>query len=173
MKFSKKYIASLYDYSLDAYDKLYLVEQKTKYKYVLNWIGRDFNDILDIGVGSGIYFDDLFSNYYIIGIDISVRSLKKAFSRGINRIVDLILSDGEHPPIRDHSIDYVISITVLHHFNDIENFIRQVFKIVREGIALSLLDKVYKKRFIASICKKYGFEYKKVKNDYILFYRIK
>jgi len=173
MKSQKKYIAFLYDCSLNAYDKLYSEEQKAKYHFILNWIKKYFNNILDIGIGTGIYFDNLTNDYYIIGVDISFKSLKKAYLRGIHKSIDLILSDGEYPPIREQSIDYLISITVLHHFKDVYSFIKRIYELVRKGFALSLLDRVYNKEFISKLSREFGFKYTKVENDYILLYRVK
>lgn len=170
LKSEKNDIGSLYDASLNAYDILYWEEQLNKYEGVFKFIQGESINILDIGVGTGRCFSKcLRKDYYLIGIDLSYLSLKRSFNRGEYLNVDLIYGDGEDPPLRLDSIDYIISITVIHHFKDPKNFISRIFNNAGRGILLSFLNKVFNKDFIDSIASKYGCISTRLGNDYLIF----
>ena len=169
MKMYKDKVGELYDASIDAYDILYWDEQLEKYSEVFKYIGDDIVNVLDVGVGTGIYFDSfLKEEYYLVGIDLSFKSLKRAFKRGVNHYIDLILCDGESPPLRLDELDYLISITVMHHFRNPRLFIKRVLSSIKKGVIISFLNKVFKREDIENMLRDSICQIKNILNDYIL-----
>ncbi len=163
-------IGKLYDCSVDAYDKLYYSEQNEKYKSIrdnINVIGCNF---VDLGVGTGLYFENfLCESIYLIGIDLSIKSLYKAYGRGLKYYVDLIYSDAQYPPIRLDSIDVLMSVTTVHHFKDIELFISRIMESEVKHIFISFLEKVFSEDYIKALADRFRCSYWKVANDYMLY----
>lgn len=169
MKKHKDDIGELYNASVDAYDILYWDEQLEKYSEVFKHISNESSNILDIGIGTGIYFDKfLTEEYYIIGIDLSIRSLERAFKRGYNHYIDLILCDGENPPLRLDAIDYLISITVMHHFKNPDLFLYRVLSSIGKGIIVSFLNKVFAREDIEKMINHSYCHIRSILNDYFL-----
>jgi SAM-dependent methyltransferase len=169
LKNKKDNIGSLYDASVDAYDMLYKEEQLEKYREVFRLIKGGRLNILDIGVGTGQYFCEYLNDeYYLIGIDISYLSLRRSFSRSEYLYVDLVYGDGEDPPIRLNSIDYLISITVIHHFKNPSKFLYKVLNKVRRGVFLSFFNKVFNREYVNNLASKYGCVSMPLGNDYLI-----
>ena len=170
MNNEKDDIGSLYDASVDAYDVLYEEEQLEKYEKVFRLIGDDELNLLDVGVGTGRYFSKFVGyKYYLIGIDLSYFSLRRSFIRGESLDVDLICGDGENPPIRLDSIDYLISVTVIHHFKNPEHFLHKILNEVKRGVYVSFLNKVFNKDYVNNLASKYGCKLRQLGNDYLIF----
>lgn len=68
--------------------------------------------ILDFGCGIGAY-SMMFSAKNYIGVDIDAKRIR--YARLLNPEYKFIQIKGETLPIADHSIDYIIIISVLHH----------------------------------------------------------
>ena len=162
-------IGALYDASVDAYDTLYMDEQLGKYAFIFDHIGGlKGRTILDIGVGTGLYFMILSDNLYLIGLDTSFKSLEKAFKRALRYYVDLVYCDGEDPPIRLESIDVIVSVTTVHHFRDVESFLERMLSSEASRIYITFLDKVFNEDYMKKVASRYGCSYRHIVNDYIL-----
>jgi|GEM_PF-1262211 len=163
-------IGELYDYSVDAYDKLYYSEQNEKYKSIKDSIDVVGYNLIDLGVGTGLYFENfLCESIYLIGIDLSIKSLYKAYNRGLNYYVDLIYSDAESPPVRLNSIDVLMSVTTVHHFKDIELFVSRTMDSGVKYVFISFLEKVFSEDYIRALTNRFGCSYWKAANDYMLY----
>jgi SAM-dependent methyltransferase len=78
----KRAIMQRYDMTAEGYDELHSQEQKSKYDAALkNW-KVTFGFVLDVGCGSGLFFQEVSSQAEIVvGIDISHKLLLKAQER--------------------------------------------------------------------------------------------
>lgn len=143
-------ISRLYDESVDAYDQLYRDIQMRKCLLIHNMYNP--NNILDLGIGTG-YICEV-SNSYIVGIDISYKSLLKARMRC--RYADLILTSVEAPPLRG-GFDLVLMISTIHH---LKNPYLTVERISRLGsnIAISVMKRFEYSTTIRDFLLKQGFK---------------
>lgn len=141
-------LSVMYDASSEAYDKLYEGIQLRKYILLYNMLkGRN---ILDVGIGTGYLYKNF--NGYVIGIDISIRSLAIAYKRG--KYIDCILGDGRDPPVRP-IFDTVFCISTIHHLGDITNHIDKLLRLGRRG-AITILKKLIEYREVEKLAHKNG-----------------
>ena len=89
-------------------------------KQVLNAISNTIGqEILELGVGSGIYLDQLIQKgHFVTGADISIEMIKvskKKLKRKGHNIFNLVLCDAEFLPFRNSIFDVISCIEVLRH----------------------------------------------------------
>ena len=162
----KKKIISDYNKTANFYDKRYEAIQKEKYKAILNNY-RDFNRlILDLGCGTGLFFEYLIktnvaknitkSNY--IAVDISWNMLLKFKSKtfkddNFGHLPNFILSDIDHLPFRENTFDMIFTFTSFQNLPSIRNGIEEltrvcknntdfVFSILKKNLDLNSLLKI-------------------------------
>lgn len=131
-------VMKMYNATAHLYNMRYEEEQRLKISFILNKIKPKENEVvLDIGCGTGILFK-MVNCKSIIGVDISINMLKEAKKEGK---ADLILADGEYLPIKDESVDVVISATVLNLVEDKERFLNEAMRCLKKGgrFCISLL----------------------------------
>ncbi len=131
-------------YRLGAYDKMAVLMtlglddyiRKTYTKYV-----PKTHKILDIGIGTGRnipYITDKADN--IIGIDISCDALRTCLQKYRKSTkIDIICASAEMLPLREHSIDVVLSSYVLRHLN-IKNLIRELKRVTKRNSRIIIVD---------------------------------
>jgi len=131
-------------YRLGAYDRMAILMtlglddyiRRTYVRYVPN-----SHKILDLGTGTGRnipYLIDKADN--IISIDISYSALKTCLQKYRNMTkIDIICASAEMLPLRESSIDVVISSYVLRHLN-IKNLIRELRRITRRSSKIIIVD---------------------------------
>jgi ubiquinone/menaquinone biosynthesis C-methylase UbiE len=103
--------------------------------------------ILDAGCGSGFYTMYL-SKYLpkgkIFAVDLSEDMLsylsKKVSRRGLNDRIVVKQGDLTQLPMDDASVDVAISAAVLHHVPDIERAVRELYRAIRPGGKLGVID---------------------------------
>jgi len=83
----------------------------------------DYDTIMDLGCGDGIYIPLLTKkSRYVIGADISFLRLKRAKNnialKGLKDLVDFILLDAKHLPFRTSSIGLVFALELFEHFSN-------------------------------------------------------
>ena len=128
----------------NSYDELYGEEQLKKIKLILKFADIKENDkVLDIGCGTAFY-SNLFKNY--TGIDNARKMLKHP---------SCILGNAEHLPFQDKSFDAVISVTAIHNFKDIEKALKEMKRVARNKIIISVLKRSPKFLLIKSLIQKY------------------
>lgn len=135
----------IYDVPAERYDELYGEEQYEKYEIASSALGKsiqEFNIVADIGCATGLFGEYLRSKGFeglYIGIDMLEDRLKAARQKS-NGSWMLIQADAERLPLRTNSIDLVVCITVIHLLN-VENAVRELVRISRGIIILTLLKK--------------------------------
>lgn len=124
-----------YDTIAEAYDELHGEEQANKLKIISKYISPKSGDrILDVGCGTGIC--SVWS-CFSAGIDPSFGLIKQAKKKGKN----FIQATSEYLPFKDHSFDYVISVTAIHLFKDIDKGLREIKRVGKERFIFSILKK--------------------------------
>ena len=97
--------------------------------------------VLDIGCGPG-YLAALLSNKFphlkVLGLDISEEMLRMA-KRNFPTI-ELCQGDVGQLPVKDNTIDFVVSSLSLHHWADARKSIQEINRILRPGGQFLILD---------------------------------
>jgi malonyl-CoA O-methyltransferase len=151
-------IREKYDATADTYDSIYKAEQFEKYMVTLSKI-KPKGVILDAGCGTGLfaeylaplgYFESSINLY--ICLDYSRGMLEIAVKR-LSRICTgkciVIEGDVENLPLRDESVDWVYSFTVIDLAGSKEKAIEELDRVSRKGFVVSFLKKLpYKDMFL-------------------------
>jgi ubiquinone/menaquinone biosynthesis C-methylase UbiE len=132
-----------YDQISEGYDELHKEEQLKKVKIIIKELNIKDEKVLDIGCGTAFY-SNLFKNY--TGIDNSKGMLKQSKAK-------VILGDAENLPFEDKSFDIVISITAVQNFKDVEKAIKEIKRIAKNKIAISILKKSKKLQLLRKLLK--------------------
>ena len=120
-----------YDSISEGYDELYGAEQLEKAKIILGLIRPKRTDkLLDVGCGTGSFLE--LCKCDAVGIDPSVELLKK--SKG-----NVMLGVAEALPFDDNTFDYVVSITAIHHFEDLDKAISEIKRVGKKRVVISTL----------------------------------
>jgi ubiquinone/menaquinone biosynthesis C-methylase UbiE len=85
--------------------------------------------LLDVGCGTGISVTELQELDVSLGIDISIKMLEIALSRGM----EVVQADMTSLPIRPESFDRVMLITSFHHAVSKKRTAREILRILRDG----------------------------------------
>jgi len=117
-----KYLEPSYDYIVDE------VSQVSSYK------------VVDIGCGPGKLLLSLAKREptkTFVGIDISSAmariARKNALNEGLYHLVDFVIADAHSMPIRNESIDMVLSTGTLHHIRNPEELFKELRRVLRNG----------------------------------------
>lgn len=113
------------------YNELHKDEQLAKVRFVLKEIDLSRDTILDVGCGTALY-SYLFRFY--TGIDNSQGMLDQSTAK-------VIYGEAENLPFEDKSFDVVISITAIHNFNDPKKAIKEMERVARKKVIITLLKK--------------------------------
>ncbi len=142
----KKKIIEKYNSSSYFYDKRYKAIQEEKYEIVLKNKPENGKRILDLGCGTGLFFEylkksikrqgELSFNY--IALDISWNMLLSFKSKLINnnhnnKDLNLILSDIEYLPFRDSVFFSIFSLTSFQNLPHIQNGIIESVRVSKNN----------------------------------------
>lgn len=128
-EFERKYVHEIYDQVADHFSdtryKPWPIVEKFLKELPFGSVG------IDIGCGNGKYLSIGSKNIYIIGADYCERLTEHAQKRiqDINR--DVFVGDHSNSSIKNESMDFVISIAVLHHFCTFERRLQAINEILR------------------------------------------
>ena len=130
-----------YDSIADGYEKLHGDEQKRKVRLIKSHMKTTPNSrILDIGCGTGISSD---FDCNVVGIDPSEELVKIAIKKDKNPKHKYIIEKAENLQalsFNDKEFDYVISVTAIHHVEEIEKVLFEIRRIAKKAI-ISVLKK--------------------------------
>ncbi len=138
-----------YDKIADGYDELYETEQDKKCALIKKetpW--KITGKILDVGCGSGISSEHFEAD---VCIDPSEKLLALADKKNNKRLH--IIGKAEKIYFNDDEFDFVISITAIQNFEDIEKGLAEIKRVGRRFI-LTFLKKSEKKSTIEKIIRK-------------------
>jgi SAM-dependent methyltransferase len=94
------------------------------------------NRLLDIGCGTGIYFDALaLQAHRIAALDLSEEMVREAAgyckANGLDRIHPQVAS-ADRLPFPDQSFDAVVAMDLLHHVPDMDRVLAEVQRVLRD-----------------------------------------
>ncbi|MCP3684144.1 MAG: class I SAM-dependent methyltransferase [bacterium] len=120
-----------YDALSDGYNELHGEEQLKKLEIIKNKLKPKKTDkILDVGCGTGL--SEILGN--VTGIDPAEKLLKKAK-------IKTVKGAAEKLPFKDNSFDIVISVTAIHNFSDAEKAVKEMKRVSKGKIVISILKK--------------------------------
>ena len=123
----------VYDDIAAGYNELYGHEQSLKAGIILNHIKiNPESRILDVGCGTGI--SSFLFGSRVFGIDPTFALL----AQNPHLVVQGV---AEYLPFKDSWFDIVISLTAVHNFFDAEQGIREMARVARDVVVISLLRK--------------------------------
>jgi len=173
----KKKIIEKYNSSSQFYDKRYRVIQEEKYEIVLNNYRADGRIILDLGCGTGLFFEYIKKsllhkeaiklNY--VGVDISWKMLLEFKSKIINfnysnYTPNLILSDIDCLPFRENIFFSIFALTSFQNLPHTKDGINESFRVSKNNadFKFSILKKKLELESLLKILKT------KIKDLYII-----
>ena len=144
-------IRERYNAAAEGYDELYGGEQVVKYDAVIKLV-RPRGTVLDAGCGTGLLLEYLAVKGFLVDVDkyicldYSSRMLEIARGR-VSRFcwgVDchLVLANVENIPLADKSVDVTYSITVLDLVDDPASAIREMLRVTKGPVIVSLLARL-------------------------------
>ena len=122
-----------YDEISRGYEELHREEQEKKLELVKSLISVKPEDkLLDVGCGTGITTQFDCDNF---GLDPAIKLLMK------HKDGKYVCGEAEHIPFRDDCFDYVVSITAVQNFHDIEVGIREIKRVAKKRVVITALKK--------------------------------
>ena len=121
-----------YDQTAGIYDRRYAEIQRVKYQVIVKNLPKKTRRILDLGCGTGMFFDELSRHAeLLVGVDASLEMLRVANVR--RGEAALALADADQLPFADGSFDAVASVTLLQNMPDPAATVREVARVLRPG----------------------------------------
>ncbi len=113
----KSKIMQRYNLTAEMYDERYSEEQKAKYDAALENVNVAGGRVLDVGCGSGLFFNEVASRAdVVIGVDISRKLLLKAHVYAkVFRNVFVVQADADRLPLVEGFFDAIFAFTVLQN----------------------------------------------------------
>ncbi|MCW4029433.1 MAG: methyltransferase domain-containing protein [Candidatus Bathyarchaeota archaeon] len=132
---SKRSIMHRYDVTADMYDERYSEEQNRKYKKALETVTVADKAVLDVGCGSGMFFDQIASEArLVVGVDVSHGLLLKAKQQAAKyENVALLQADADHLPFRDGVFGAAFAFTVLQNMPKPQETLKELKRVVGCG----------------------------------------
>ncbi len=106
-----------YDATADIYDERYATEQRAKYQKALESVNVADAAVLDVGCGSGLFFNEATCTAELmVGVDISRSLLLKAKLQSKSFAnVFLVQADADYLPFKDGFFNFVFAFTVIQN----------------------------------------------------------
>jgi ubiquinone/menaquinone biosynthesis C-methylase UbiE len=125
----KRSVMRRYNLTAKMYDKRYSQEQQAKYKAALESLSLTSDSkVLDLGCGSGIFFNQIASKTKaVVGLDISreLLLLAKDHARKLGNVF-LVQADADHLPFINGAFSYVFAFTVLQNMPNPTETLREL-----------------------------------------------
>ncbi len=132
-----------YDDIAEGYEELHREEQLKKIEIIKQYFKpKKEEKLLDVGCGSGISTENWNCKTY--GIDPSEKLVQIAKQKGI----ECEVAKAENIPCEDHSFDYIISITAIQNFDNIEKGLQEIKRVGKENFVLTFLKRSPKREKI-------------------------
>lgn len=141
----KRRVMQAYDVTAEMYDERYCEEQKRKYQKALQNVKIEGAAVLDVGCGSGLFFQEIgIKARLVVGIDLSKKLLLKAKQHATENVF-VLQADADHLPLVNGFFDAVCSFTVLQNIPKPSETLREMKQVIKpEGkIVLTGLKKAF------------------------------
>jgi ubiquinone/menaquinone biosynthesis C-methylase UbiE len=126
-----------YDDISEGYEELHEEEQLKKIKLIANYLKpKPLDKLLDVGCGTGVTT----SSWQCLrfGIDPAKKLIAKAKKKDGTSYK---IAVAEKIPYPDRFFDYVISITAIQNFDDVEKGLREIKRVGKDRFVISALKK--------------------------------
>jgi ubiquinone/menaquinone biosynthesis C-methylase UbiE len=143
------------------YDELHKEEQLKKLKIIKENITVK-DSLLDVGCGTGFSLD-LFDVPKKIGLDPSRELLKQCKHKAI-------VGKAEELPFEDDSFDTVISVTAVQNFDDIEKGLKEIKRVAKRQVVVSVLKKSEKAELVDKLVNSIFDVWKTIEEDKDIIY---
>lgn len=120
-----------YNQIAKSYNELHEQEQLNKVKIIIKLLNIKNEKVLDVGCGTAFYAN-LIKNY--TGIDPSKEMLKQTRAKTIS-------GKGENLPFKDNEFETIISISAVHNFDDPIKGIKEIKRVAKNKIAISVFKR--------------------------------
>jgi ubiquinone/menaquinone biosynthesis C-methylase UbiE len=136
-----------YNLTAAMYDERYAEEQKAKYKVALKNVKVTGAVVLDVGCGSGLFFQQIAAAANtVLGVDISHKLLLEAKeqARSFGNVM-VLQADADHLPFKDGFFDRVFAFTVLQNMPKPSDTLLEVKKVAKQDgrIVVTALKKAF------------------------------
>ncbi len=133
-----------YDEISEGYEELHKEEQLKKVELISKYLKVKPDDLLlDVGCGTGLTTKPW--KCKTVGADPAIKLLEKA-GKGI-----WVNAEAEHLPFKDNTFDWVISVTAIQNFNDIEKGLKEIKRVGKGKYVLTFLKKSNKNIYILEL----------------------
>jgi ubiquinone/menaquinone biosynthesis C-methylase UbiE len=157
-----------YDDIAEGYEELHLEEQLKKIALIKHYLNPKPTDkLLDVGCGTGITTEPWFCIRY--GIDPAKKLIARA--RQKDKITYKV-APAENIPFPDNLFDWVISITAIQNFEDIEKGLTEIKRVGNDKFILTALKRSPKIKKITELINKYFKVKETIEEDKDLIYII-
>lgn len=125
----------------EGYEELHKEEQLDKIRLIKKYIDIKEKDLLlDVGCGTGL--TTRFWKCRVFGIDPAIELLKKV-KNGF-----YVNAEAENIPFKDGQFDWVISITAIQNFHEIDKALKEIKRVGKNKFVLTFLKKSLRKNEI-------------------------
>lgn len=124
-----------YDVTAEMYDERYSGEQKAKYKKTLENVNVAGKLVLDVGCGSGLFFQEVAAQAeLILGVDVSRKLLllAKKQAKGFGNTF-VVQADADNLPFRDGFIDCVFAFTMLQNMPKPSETLSEIKRVIKRN----------------------------------------
>ncbi len=127
-------------------------DERRVHEYIISKIPKSVTSILDVGSGSA-WVANYFArkNVNVTSLDLSLANVEKAREIIPHKSHAQIVADSFKLPFKNKSYEVVVASEIIEHVVDPENFIRELFRVVKPGGRL-IVTTPYKEKLRYYLC---------------------
>ena len=136
-----------YDEIAEGYEELHKEEQMKKVELISKYLDAKPGELLlDVGCGTGLTTKPW--KCKAIGLDPAIKLLGKA-GEGM-----WVNAEAEHLPFKDNTFDWVISVTAIQNFHDLEKGLKEIKRVGKGKFIVSFLKSANMRYHIEKIIRR-------------------
>jgi ubiquinone/menaquinone biosynthesis C-methylase UbiE len=164
----KRSVKRRYDLTAGMYNRRYAEEQEAKYKVTLAKL-KPTGLVLDIGCGTGLLFNHIFSeNASMVGVDVSKKLLLRAREKAKEQQnVHIVQSDADYLPFIDSVFNTSFAFTVLQNMPKPSETLKEIYRVMQQEafVVITGLKKVFSTENLRTLLGEAGFFVISVEDD--------